>query len=161
MVSHTAKRGIFKIEQCEMTRHIPPGNLLYQSPLIAVWFGSFGIRAIFHTAKRGDISEPVGARPAKFWQTVQNIVSYHWTKFETSQCYKSIRGGSIPHSGSDIPQRGGPIDMFFHCCVKNNDLYKCREGFLNILKNGEMTAPYRNLYRKIDFVSKMPIFSKP
>ena len=51
--------------------------------------------------------------------------------------------------------------MFFSCCVKNNDLYKCMEGFLNILKNGEMTAPYRNLYRKIDFVSKMPIFSKP
>ena len=90
-----------------MTRHIPPGNLLYQSPLIAVWFGSFGIRAIFHTAKRGDISEPVGARPAKFWHTVQNIVSYHWTKFETSQCYKSIRGGNIPHLGANIPQRGG------------------------------------------------------
>ena len=90
-----------------MTRHMPPGNLLYQSPLIVVWFGSFGIRATFHTAKRGDISEPVGARPAKFWYTVQNIVSYHWTKCETSQCYKSIRGGNIPHSGSDIPQRGG------------------------------------------------------
>ena len=58
-------------------------------------------------------------------------------------------------------KEGGHLTCFFHCCVKNNDLYKCREGFLNILKNGEMTAPYRNLYCKIDFVSKIPIFSKP
>ena len=51
--------------------------------------------------------------------------------------------------------------FFFHCCVKNNDLYKCSEGFWNILKNGQKAGPYRILYRKITFFAKMPIFSKP